>query len=61
LQLATVLQRVGDLPGAKRQALLALEETPRFRAAQRRLIEIVEAIGKNEKDPKEASPKETKP
>jgi tetratricopeptide (TPR) repeat protein len=56
LQLATALQRRGDLPAAKRYALLALEETPRFRAAQRRLIEIVEASGKTEQESKEAKP-----
>ena len=42
LQLATALQKTGDLSAAKRHAILALEETPRFRAAQRRLLEIVE-------------------
>ena len=56
LQLATALERVGDLPEARRHALLALEETPRFRAAQRKLLEIVEAIGKNEDKPKDKTP-----
>lgn len=46
LQLATALQRTGDLPTAKRHALLALEETPRYRAAHRRLLEIVRAMEK---------------
>ena len=52
LQLATALKRSGDMDGAKTHALLALEETPRFRAAQRLLIEIVDAMGKNEKEAK---------
>ena len=43
-RLATALQQSGDLAAAKRHALLALEETPRFRAAQRRLLEIVRQI-----------------
>ena len=46
LDLAAALARTGDLPAARRHALLALEETPRFRAAQRKLIEIVEALEK---------------
>src|SRR6185369_11530359 len=37
LKLASVLERRGDLPTAKKHALLALEETPRFRAAHERL------------------------
>ena len=49
LQLATVLQQAGDLPAAKRHAMLALEETPRFRAAHQRLLEIVSQIGNNDK------------
>ncbi|MCI0357519.1 MAG: tetratricopeptide repeat protein [Planctomycetaceae bacterium] len=61
LQLATALARVGDLPAAKRHALFALEETPRFRAAQRKLLEIVEAIGKNEDKPQDKNPQETQP
>lgn len=43
LKLATVLQRSRDLPSAKRHALLALEEAPRFRAAHQRLLEIIQA------------------
>ena len=43
LKLATALQRTGDLAAAKRQVLLALEEAPRFRAAHRRLLEIMQA------------------
>jgi hypothetical protein len=40
LQLATTLEEQGDLPAAKRHALLALEETPRFRKAYARLFAI---------------------
>lgn len=43
LRLATSLQIVGDLAAAKRHALLALEEAPRFRAAHRRLLEIIKS------------------
>jgi hypothetical protein len=46
LDLAAALARTGELPAARTHALLALEETPRFRAAQRKLIEIVEALEK---------------
>lgn len=41
LRLARVLRQGGDLAAARRHVLLALEETPRFRAAQRLLLEIV--------------------
>jgi tetratricopeptide (TPR) repeat protein len=40
LKLATALQKSGDLAAAKRHALLALEETPRYRAAHKLLLEI---------------------
>jgi tetratricopeptide (TPR) repeat protein len=40
-QLATWLFRQGDHAAARRHALLALEQTPRFRAAHRQLLEIV--------------------
>jgi tetratricopeptide (TPR) repeat protein len=43
-RLATLLRRGGDLAGAKRQALEALEEAPRYRAAQRELLAIVREI-----------------
>ncbi len=43
LKLATALQRSDDLPSAKRHALLALEGAPRFRAAHKRLLEILQA------------------
>jgi tetratricopeptide (TPR) repeat protein len=56
LRLATVLQRAGDLPAAKRHALLALEETPRFRAAQRRLLDIVAQMERDESNASEAKP-----
>ena len=47
LQLATALERKGELPRAKREALLALEETPRYRAAHQRLLAIVRKIEKS--------------
>jgi tetratricopeptide (TPR) repeat protein len=40
-QLATLLHRCGDLKAARRQALEALEEAPRYRAAQRELLAII--------------------
>ncbi|HVX10724.1 MAG TPA: hypothetical protein VHC22_06050 [Pirellulales bacterium] len=40
-QLAVLLHKTGDLPAAKRQALEALEEAPRYRAAQRELLAII--------------------
>lgn len=40
-QLARLLRKTGDLAAAKRQALMALEEAPRYRAAQRELLAIV--------------------
>ena len=49
-QLATLLQRTGELATAKRHALQALEEAPRYRAAHARLLEIVAAIAQNEKE-----------
>jgi tetratricopeptide (TPR) repeat protein len=39
-QLATALQKQDKLPEAKYHALLALEETPRYRAAQKLLLEL---------------------
>lgn len=56
LRLATVLQKAGDLSAAKRHALLALEETPRFRAAQQRLLDIVGQAERNEKNPGKGKP-----
>jgi tetratricopeptide (TPR) repeat protein len=47
LKLATALERASDLPAAKRHALLALEETPRFRAAHARLVAIVNQLEQN--------------
>jgi tetratricopeptide (TPR) repeat protein len=59
-QLAAALVKTGDLPAAKRHALLALEETPRFRAAQRLLLTIVDEMQKstppNDEKPKERAP-----
>lgn len=43
LKLATTLQQAGDLTGAKRHVILALEEAPRFRAAHQRLLDIIKA------------------
>ena len=43
-RMGALLQRTGDLTEAKRHALLALEEAPRFRAAHKRLLEIIAAI-----------------
>jgi tetratricopeptide (TPR) repeat protein len=58
LRLATALQQSGDLTAARRHALLALEETPRFRAAHRRLLEIVAEREKQSESAKpEADPK----
>src|SRR5262249_21744635 len=51
LKLSAALERTGDLAAAKRHALLALEETPRFRAAHQRLLEIVRKLAQNEKQP----------
>ena len=60
LKLATVLARTSDLANnlarAKRHALLALEETPRYRAAHQKLLAIVRQMGDN--SGKEASPNE---
>lgn len=47
LKLATALEKKGELAGAKRHALLALEETPRFRAAHERLLAIVRKMEQN--------------
>ena len=47
LKLATALERAGDLAAAKRHALLALEETPRYRAAHERLLAIVRQMEQN--------------
>src|SRR5206468_3221340 len=53
LKLAAALERTGDLPAAKRQALLSLEETPRFRAAHERLLAIVRKLEQNKPEPKD--------
>jgi tetratricopeptide (TPR) repeat protein len=57
LRLAAALERRGDLQEAKRHALLALEETPRFRAAHERLLAIVRKIEQNAEKEKPAEPK----
>jgi tetratricopeptide (TPR) repeat protein len=41
-RLASALNRAGDVARAKKHALLALEQTPRYREAQRLLLEIVD-------------------
>ncbi len=41
-RLARLLHDQGDLDDARRQVLMALEEAPRFRAAQRLLLELVD-------------------
>jgi tetratricopeptide (TPR) repeat protein len=51
LKLATVLERRGELQAAKKHALLALEETPRFRAAHDRLLAIVRKMNENVEKP----------
>jgi tetratricopeptide (TPR) repeat protein len=45
-KLSSALRQHGDLVEAKKHALFALEDTPRFRAAQKLLLEIVEAMPK---------------
>ena len=49
LKLANSLKGAGDLPNAKRHAMLALEETPRYRDAQRLLLEIVDGAQQDAK------------
>jgi tetratricopeptide (TPR) repeat protein len=56
LKLAASLERAGDLTTAKKHALLALEETPRFRAAHARLLAIVRQIEQNAKKDDSAGP-----
>ncbi|HEV3024771.1 MAG TPA: hypothetical protein VGX76_19980, partial [Pirellulales bacterium] len=47
-RLASLLHHTGDLEGAKRHALEALEEAPRYREAHRKLLEIVRDIAKRD-------------
>jgi tetratricopeptide (TPR) repeat protein len=47
LKLATAFEKKGELAAAKRHALLALDETPRYRAAYGRLLAIVEQMEQN--------------
>jgi tetratricopeptide (TPR) repeat protein len=59
LQLAGAFERTGDLAAARKHALLALEETPRFRAAHRRLLEIkqkLDASSAAKNDPSKSPP-----
>ena len=63
LRLATSLEKAGELPAARRHALLALEETPRFRAAHQRLLAIVDKLGESKPadSPPDEKPPEVKP
>lgn len=61
LRLATALERRGDLPAAKRHAIFALEETPRFRAAHERLLSIVKKLGPSESPPSDVAKPADKP
>jgi tetratricopeptide (TPR) repeat protein len=47
VKLAAALEGRGELHEAKRHALLALEETPRFRAAHTRLLAILRKLEEN--------------
>jgi hypothetical protein len=47
-RLAILLDRAGDLEGAKRHALESLEEAPRYREAHRKLLEIVRELERRE-------------
>jgi tetratricopeptide (TPR) repeat protein len=53
LKLATLLEKHSDLPTAKRHALLALEQTPRFRPAHQRLLAILRKMEQNEPELKD--------
>jgi tetratricopeptide (TPR) repeat protein len=43
-RLASLLREQADLKSARRHVLMALEEAPRFRAAHRLLLEIVDGV-----------------
>lgn len=60
-RLATLLHRSGDLGGAKRQALEALEEAPRYRAAQRELLAIVGEMEQKENEARPSNEAEASP
>ncbi len=53
-QLATLLRQSGDLQEAKKHTLLALEDAPRYRAAQQLLLEIVAALAPSNQKEAEA-------
>jgi hypothetical protein len=63
-QLATLLNKRGDLAEARRHTLMALEETPRYRAALRLLLELSRARSDNIQEPSSVEavlpPKKTK-
>jgi hypothetical protein len=63
LKLAGLYEQGADLPAARRHALLALEETPRFRAAHQRLLAIVEKLSAAEaaREPKASSTEASTP
>lgn len=50
-ELGRLLYRRGDLDEARREALLALEETPRYRAALRLLLDLERARAEGVKEP----------
>ena len=54
-RLARLLRQAGD-PAAKRQVLQALEEAPRFREAQRLLLDITGELPRNQTNSPGVSP-----
>jgi tetratricopeptide (TPR) repeat protein len=56
-QLASVLRRTGQLEEAKREVLLALEETPRYRAAQKLLLELAAVRSEDKEDAGNTDPR----
>lgn len=53
-RLARLYRRIGQLPQARRQTVRALEEAPRYRAAHRLLLEIIEDQNKSAAHPSPA-------
>ena len=60
-RLGRALRRSGDLAAAKRQILYSLEEAPRFRAAHRQLLEILDEMHENEVKPRDKATEEANP
>jgi tetratricopeptide (TPR) repeat protein len=59
---AKLEQRLGNIPAAKRHLLKSLEEAPRYRDAQRLLLQLVEPAKEPAKEPTDADkPDATKP